>query len=226
MFSLKYLVLGVTLIVALGIGVWCAVGYASTSGIETPKYTVVSSKDGLELREYAPHILAQVVVEGEFDGAINQGFRKVADYIFGNNESKKSSAASESIAMTAPVLEQGATSESIAMTAPVVETKVDDTKRAVSFVMPSSYTLETLPKPKNDEVKLIQVPKKRFAAITFSGNVDGDVAQRKKDELRARVAENKWTSIGEPILAQYDPPWTPPFMRKNEVLLEIDVTAD
>lgn len=206
-----------------GIAAWMIVGMASVAGIETPEYSVIEKSDGYEVREYAPHILAQVTVNGEFENSLNAGFRKVADYIFGNNTAKKSEGAggAEKIAMTAPVIEQKAVSEKVAMTAPVIEQEKSVSERIVAFVMPKSYTLETLPAPNNPEIKLIEIPKKRYAALKFSGWVDEKKAVAKKRELAGALERNKLETVGEPMLAQYNPPWTPPFMRKNEILIEL-----
>lgn len=203
-----------------GLGVWIGIGVASVAGIEEPKYTVTATYEGFEVREYAPYIVAQVTVEGAFDDALNQGFRKIADYIFGNN-TKRTGESSEKIAMTAPVIEQGVASEKIAMTAPVIEQDSAGNTRVVAFVMPSSYTMETLPTPNNPEVRLVPVAPKRFAVMRFSGNVSEADAASRKQELRDLVKAAKLETVGEPLLAQYNPPWTPPFMRRNEVLLEL-----
>jgi effector-binding domain-containing protein len=203
------------------LGAWVGVGYASVAGIETPKYSVVEKRDGYEIREYEPQIVAEVTVEGPQDKALNQGFRKIADYIFGNN-TKVSGAGSgsEKIAMTAPVLEQTGTSEKISMTAPVLEQGTSG-KHVVSFVMPSSYTLESLPKPGNSEVTLREVPKRKYAVLRFSGYAPESKSAKKKATLLDFAKRDALDTIGEPILAQYNPPWTPPFMRRNEVMVEV-----
>jgi len=205
------------------VGAWIGVGYASVAGIETPKYSVVEKHDGYEIREYEPQIVAEVTVEGPQDKALNQGFRKIADYIFGNNikpSGNGDAPGSEKIAMTAPVLEQTGTSEKINMTAPVLEQGTSG-KHVVSFVMPSSYTLESLPKPNNAEVALRQVPKRRCAVLRFSGYAPESKSSAKKAKLLEHVKRDGLKTAGEPILAQYNPPWTPPFMRRNEVMVEI-----
>ncbi len=221
----KRLVLGMVLIMVvvcvLLLGAWVGVGYASVAGIETPKYSVAEKRDGYEIREYEPQIVAEVTVEGPQDKALNQGFRKIADYIFGNNTKVSGSGSgSEKIAMTAPVLEQTESSEKISMTAPVLE-QGQSGKHVVSFVMPSSYTLESLPKPNNAEVTLRQVPKRKFAVIRFSGYAPESKSAKKKAALLDSAKRDGLDTIGEPILAQYNPPWTPPFMRRNEAMVEV-----
>lgn len=205
----------VTIVLALLLGVWTYVGYATTKDIETPKYEVVNATSDYEIRLYAPQIRAEVVVEGSYRESLYGGFRKLADYIFGNNT------AQSKINMTAPVLSEK--SEKIAMTAPVLhEPQQGKEAQVVAFVMPSSYTLETLPRPNNNEVVLRQVPATRYAVHSFSGwATEGRVASRTK-KLQEALARDGVATTGIPMVAQYDPPWTPPYMRQNEILIALD----
>lgn len=205
----------------VALATWMAVGSMSVAGIETPAYEVEQVKEGYEIRRYAPHIVAEVTVEGDFEPALNGGFRSLADYIFGNNAA--AGGGSAEIAMTAPVQERSAKNAKIAMTAPVQERAAgeDGGAHVVSFVMPSAYTMETLPKPNNPNVRLVEVSEKRYAVTSFSGGAPEEKSEKKKAELAAKLAEDGLNAVGEPILCQYDPPWTPPFMRKNEVWIEI-----
>ena len=182
------------------------------SNVETPNYSVSSKSDNLEIREYGPTIVAEATVEGERDKAIQRGFRIIADYIFGNNLS------SAKVAMTAPVTQQS--SEKIAMTAPVIQ-QASGKSWNVRFVMPSKYTMETLPKPVNSKVALIEVPATRFAVIRFSGFAGQDSLDEHEAELRAFMAERGLTATSEPQYAFYNAPWTLPFMRRNEVMIEV-----
>jgi hypothetical protein len=152
----RWIFLAVTGLAGLGTITWSAVA----SNVETPDYTVSSKSGNLEIREYGPTIVAEATVDGARDQAIQRGFRIIADYIFGNNLS------STKVAMTAPVIQQS--SEKIAMTAPVIQ-QAKGTSWNVRFVMPSKYTIETLPKPVNPKVALIEVTATRFAVIRFSG---------------------------------------------------------
>ncbi|MCC6796032.1 MAG: heme-binding protein [Candidatus Hydrogenedentes bacterium] len=198
------------------------VGTVSVAAIETPEYTVVEKRDGYEIREYAPHIVAQVTMTGNFEESMNGGFRKLADYIFGNNVAKGESgeSGSEKIEMTAPVLEQEVEQKPSATKASSKDDKADGT-RMVSFVMPRKYTAESLPEPKNKEVSIVQVPGKRYAAVQSSGWMNADKAVKRKEELVELLKRDKVETLGQPLLAQYDPPWTPGPMRKNEILIEI-----
>ena len=182
------------------------------SNVEQPKYKVVESDQSIEIRDYAPVIVAEADVSGDRDKAIGEGFRIIADYIFGNNLS------SQKVAMTAPVTQQA--SEKIAMTAPVTQQGEGNSWR-VRFIMPASYTMETLPKPKNPGVKLKEVDGKRFAVIRFSGVAGEDSLKRHADELTEFVRAKKLTAVSTPTYAFYNPPWTLPFLRRNEVMIEV-----
>lgn len=213
----------VSVIIVLAMAAWIGVGLASIAGIATPEYKVLSQHDGYEIREYAPQIVAEVDVEGTFEESLNQGFRKLAGYIFGDNTAPATGAGqgSQPIAMTAPVLEQATTSAPIAMTAPVLEVESGLGARRVTFVMPREYTMETLPKPRDPAVRLVEVPARRYAATTFSGWVDATRAASMKAQVLEYLARDQQKPVGPPSLAQYNPPWTPPFMRKNEILVPL-----
>jgi effector-binding domain-containing protein len=208
-------------LVLLLLGAWIAVGVASTSGVATPPYTVLSEHEGYEIREYAPQIVAEVIVEGDFEASLNRGFRKLAGFIFGDNTAPSGTGDSQAIAMTAPVLEELATSSPIAMTAPVLEEVAAGDKRKVTFVMPAEYSMATIPKPRDPDVRLVEIPARRYAASRFSGWVDGKRASRMKARLLEDLTRDKQSPDGAPALAQYDPPWTPPFMLRNEILVPL-----
>jgi len=182
--------------------------------IEQPKYTV-SVKDGdFELRRYAPYVVAEVVVSGDQGEAVQQGFRKLAAYIFGANAGKAK------IAMTAPVAQQP-TGEKIAMTSPVTQAPDGGGRWTVQFMVPSGYTLDTLPKPNDPEIHFRAEPSREMAVLHFSGVARERTYRERTEALRRWIAARKLTARGSAVLAQYDPPWTPWFMRRNEVLLEI-----
>ena len=182
------------------------------SNVEQPKYKVVESSDNIEIRDYAPMIVAEAEVFGDRREAIGKGFRIIADYIFGNNT------ASRKLAMTAPVTQQ--VSEKIAMTAPVTQKGAGNSWK-VHFVMPSNYTMETLPTPNNPAVKLKEIGGKRFAAIRFSGMGGTDSLKRHTKELDYFLSAKSFTPLSPPTFAFYNPPWTLPFLRRNEVLIEV-----
>jgi len=186
------------------------------SNVEQPKYKVILSENNIEVREYAPMVLAEVEVSGERKEAINQGFKMLADYIFGNNVSKTK------MEMTAPVTSE--LNEKLAMTAPVMQQGQGD-KWKVRFVMPASYTIDTLPTPNSSSVNLISIPAKRFVVIRFSGLAGEENIQLQTEELKAYISEQNLKTIGSSVLAFYNPPWTLPFLRRNELMIEVPFTS-
>jgi hypothetical protein len=195
-------------IVALGAVLWGPV----VSNVEQPKYQVVETHGNIEVRDYPPLIVAEAEVSGERDRAISDGFRIIADYIFGNN------VAAQKVSMTAPVTQQA--SEKIAMTAPVTQ-QGDGQGWQVRFIMPARYTLATLPRPSNPAVKLREIGAKRYAVIRFSGTARQANLQRHTQQLQAFLSARQLVALSAPAYAFYNPPWTLPFQRRNEVMLEI-----
>ena len=184
--------------------------------IEEPKYSVLEKTPPFELRAYAPMILAEVQVEGDLDEASSQGFRLIAAYIFGQNQ------VSEKIAMTTPVAveEQTQKSAKIAMTTPVnIESNAG--KWTVSFVMPSEYTMESLPKPLNTKVQLRQIPAVKRAVVSFSGFYNENKVAERTLELEEWMKTKQLQATGAPKFARYNPPWTLPFMRRNEIMIDV-----
>ena len=188
---------------------------------EEPGFESLRQEDNIEIRRYVPVIVAETLVDGDMDSASNRGFQRIANYIFGHNER---------IAMTAPVVaEPQGNAEKIAMTVPVnIEPQnADNSKMAgaqrwrIHFVMPSQYTLATLPKPLNPQVRLREIPAKTYAALTYSGINSESTVQEKTDQLLNWLKSQEIATIGQPQLARYNPPWTLPFLRRNEILQEI-----
>jgi SOUL heme-binding protein len=202
---------------------FCLIGNAMA--IEEPKYEVIVTDDAFSVRHYPPILIAETTVDGDMDKASNQGFRLIADFIFGNNEISGSSQNSK-IQMTAPVTVEPQSSK-IAMTAPVTvepsrNTTVQDANQwRIHFVMPSQYTLQSIPHPKNPAVTLREIPEKYFAVLSYSGfNTESNV-QRKINDALAWVQQRGYVIKGTPQLARYNPPWTLPMFRRNEILVEI-----
>ena len=183
--------------------------------IEEPEFASIEKKDAFEIREYQPKLIAQVLVNGSFDSASNKGFRLLADFIFGNN---KTNEGSKKIEMTAPVVSRDA-SEKIEMTAPVLSEEVEK-GWYISFNMPKQFTKETLPIPNNPEVKIIEIPQEKYAVITFSGLVRekkyAEMFTLLNEEMKKRNLDPK----GTVVLARYNPPWTLPFLRRNELMVK------
>ena len=186
--------------------------------LEEAKYTVIMKEGNYELRQYEPHIVAETMVDEDYDKAGNEGFRRLFKYISGENQKK------QSIAMTTPV-SQEAGSEKIAMTAPVSQERTGGQWR-IAFVMPSEYTLDTLPQPVDPKVLLKQVPARRMAAITYSGSWSKARYEEHKALLEAFIQKQKLSPLGEPVLARYNSPFTLWFLRRNEVLIPVQAPDD
>lgn len=190
--------------------------------VEEPAFRVLGHEDGVELREYEPYVVAVTEVAGDYRGSLDQGFRRLAGFIFGGNTG------SASIEMTAPVSLQRAEQpaagggERIAMTAPVSITRGAAATWRITFAMPSRYTMETLPRPIDPHVHLEPAPGGKVAALRFTGLAAEPTVERKRAELLERLQRLGRRPLGEPTLARYDPPWTPPFMRRNEILVPVE----
>ena len=184
--------------------------------IESPRYETVRKDNKFEIREYEDYILAVVEIDGDFGSALQKGFRVLAEYIFGGNTSKAR------ISMTMPVTEQAVASEKIEMTAPVTSSPVEEGKKyRIAFTMPSKYTLESLPEPKNKTISFRKVGKQKVAALRFSGNLNSKLATRKAKELETWLNENKYSRETGFVFAQYNPPWIPGIFRRNEILTDV-----
>lgn len=207
--------LGAVIILML---LWIIGSYAVVWTIEEPAYSVLEKKDGYEIREYAPYIKAETVVTGSYDEATRQGFRLIADYIFGNNTRK------ESISMTSPVLEspQIPQSEKIAMTVPVLESSSETATRTIAFILPSKYTMKTLPRPNNANVTLTEVKARKMAALTFTWYPTESRITAKKKLLREYLVRDNVTIVGETETARYNPPLSMPLTLRNEILIQVE----
>jgi len=181
--------------------------------IEEAPYTVVKESGIFEVRDYKPHILAETVVDGTLEDAGNKAFRRLFNYISGSNHSRSS------LAMTAPV-SQESSGEKISMTAPVSQ-QPSSRKWAVSFTMPTRYTLVTLPIPDDSSIILRQVPAHRVAAVRYSGFWSEERFLRYRQELEQWITSNNLKVTGEPVWARYNPPFTLWFLRRNEILIPI-----
>lgn len=189
-----------------------AISGTMMSDVEQAKYDVVEKYDHIEVRDYAPQLVAQVTVLGERQAAIREGFKIIADYIFGHNSSQSS------IAMTAPVVQEAG--EEIAMTAPVTQYG-HNTSWVVQFGMPAHYTLKTLPQPKNARISIKETARKRFVAIQFSGSVSDELLKKQTESLISFMETKKMKRVSLPQYAFYNPPWTLPFLRRNEIMIEV-----
>ena len=169
------------------------------SNVEIPRYKVVNAENNIEIRRYSPMIVAEVQIKGQREDAMGDGFRLLADYIFGNNITHKN----------------------IAMTAPVQQQKIDDMWR-INFIMPSEYKMNTLlPTPVSALITLKEVPAKMFVVITFNGKNSDKNLKKHEEKLIEYIHSQNLLVKDEPKYAFYNPPWTLPFMRRNEVMIEI-----
>ena len=188
-----------------------------THAIEEPTYTVVQKTEVFEVRQYAPYLVAEVVVPGPASEAGNQGFRLLGGYIFGNNKGERK------LEMTAPVTQtpvQPAPPVKLEMTAPVTQTAAPG-GFLVHFVMPKGYTLTTLPEPIDERVKLREVPGHRIAVVRFSGGWSQSTYEEQLQILRNALAAAGMATTGEPVSSRYNSPFSLPFLRRNEVWLNL-----
>lgn len=182
--------------------------------VEEPKYHIVKAERDFEVRDYPGLVVAEVEVGGDRRTASYEGFRLLAGYIFGGN------AGSTSIAMTSPVTQAQVQGSKIAMTAPVT-IGGDPGRWTVQFTMPSKFSLGDLPTPNDKRVRLKSLKPARMAVLKFSGLTGDSRVSKKTQKLEALLRDYKLTPTGEPSLARYDPPWTPWFMRRNELLVPV-----
>ncbi len=190
------------------------VGDRDVIAIEKARYDVLEKSEDFELRRYASQIVAETLVDGDFDEVGNEGFRRLSTYIKGENRKK------QSISMAGPV-SQSEESEKIAMTAPVNQQKAGQRWR-ITFMMPSEYSLETLPEPMDDRIVLKQVPGQLMASLRYSGTWSRKRYEEKMARLMSILLEHGLKPVEEPIFARYNPPFMPWFLRRNEVLIPVE----
>lgn len=186
---------------------------------EEPPYEVIRSDGAIEVRRYGELLVAQTAVEGAYDEVGGAAFRRLAGFIFGDNTTR------EKVAMTAPVLQQpeagAAEGTEIAMTAPVLQ-EPDGETWIMTFVMPSEFTRETLPEPNDPQVKIATIPPRTVATIRFSGLMGEKKVDRYSAKLSRWLEEHGYRAVSEPRSAGYNPPWTLPPLRRNEIHIDIE----
>ena len=190
------------------VGFGFALATSLAMAIEEPSYKLLLQEERMELRAYAPFTIAEVKVQGSFDEASRRGFRLIADYIFGNNRSISQPDRSEKIAMTAPVTVEA-------------QNSAEGEAWRMHFVMPSTYRLQSLPKPNNDAVQLREVGEGLFAAIRFSGFTTESAIETRTQELEQWIRSKGWAITGKSQIARYNDPFTLPFNRRNEILIPV-----
>lgn len=200
---------------ALGILLTGCTVFGIRSGTEQPVYTVEEKlSESVEIRRYDTRVYAEARVETGSGNHRNKAFRLLFNYISGGNTS------ADKIAMTVPVT-SGTASEEIAMTVPVTS---DDQGviYTMRFFLPSSYTLETAPVPGDPAVTIGALPPRMEAVLTYSGTTSESEVDRRKAELRKVLDASDWSASGEPVAYFYDPPWTLPFLKRNEVTVTVE----
>jgi hypothetical protein len=195
----------------LALGACSVIGIRS--GTEEPAYTVVARAGPVEIRTYGPRIAAETTVDAPEEAARSAGFRRLAGYIFGANTTKAK------IAMTAPVATEA--SQTIDMTAPVAEARDAAGRWVIRFYMPHQWTMDTLPVPDNPAVHLVPVPPETIAVLGFSGSYGPETIKQRQQDLLRRLADMPWKATGGPMAWFYDPPWTLPWLRRNEVAVPV-----
>lgn len=183
------------------------------NGTEEPAFSVERRVGDVEIRHYGPRIAAETTIDADEEPARNEGFRRLARYIFGGNTDKAK------IAMTAPVAQQQG--RKIAMTAPVAAQRDSRGEWVIRFFMPSEHTLETLPTPNDERVRLVSVPAETVAVLRFSGVANPDAIASRTAELLATLRGADIAPAGDPVTWFYDPPWTIPFRRRNEIAVTL-----
>lgn len=182
--------------------------------VEILNYQVLEKDGKFDIRQYEDYWIVRTEIDGEYRESTSEGFRLLFSYISGKNKQQ------EEIAMTGPVMQQEK-GEKIAMTGPVIQQKKGK-RWTMEFVLPSKYNKLQPPEPLDPEVSIVKVPGHRAAAISYSGNLREEKYNTKIKELLDIVSLKGLQTIGEPFSAGYDPPWTIPFLKRNEVLIIIE----
>jgi hypothetical protein len=190
--------------------------------VEESKYQIILQEPPFEIRHYEASLIAETFVQGPLGEAGNKGFRILADFIFGNNQSE-SRVGSEKIEMTAPVTMESSVIDRVEPM--ILGTEAASEAWRIQFTMPSHYALATLPKPKNPAVKIRALPAKTYAVVVFSGLAGEQKILEKSHLLDCWCQSKNVRIIGTAQLARYNPPWTLPPWRRNEILLEISSTS-
>ena len=186
---------------------------APLMAVEEPAFELIAKNKVYELRAYPAVLVAEVSVEAPFDEAGNLGFRPLAGYIFGGNQSRGK------LAMTAPVT-QKAQPEKIAMTAPVSQVAAEK-GFLVQFTMPAGYPLATLPKPDDERVRLREIAPRKVAVLRYSGSWSRERYESKLKLLGEALQKDGLRAVGEPEFARFNSPFQLWFLRRNEIWITV-----
>ncbi len=181
---------------------------------EEASYKVLFEEQNIQIRLYDSALIAQTSSKGNYKQSSNSAFRQLAGYIFGDNQSQ------QKIAMTTPVI-QKPSSEKIAMTVPVYQQE-NENDWTMSFVLPAEYTMDTLPIPTNPDIQIVEIPEKKVASIKYTGLITDEKIAVQTQKLTDWLIANEYKIISQAYSAAYDPPWTVPFLRRNEVHIDIE----
>lgn len=203
----KYMLVFTSLFLA-GCGIF---GVRSAS---EPKYEIVTTNDKIEIRQYPPMLVAQTTVNADYKDSSSQGFNRLSGYIFGNNKNE------QKMTMTAPVFQEQEFAI-MDMTVPVMQQKTQQVW-LMEFVLPQNYTLSSAPKPLDSAVLIKDIPSKKVAVINYSGSLSEQGIKEKSEELKYWLFKKGYKPISTSRSAAYDPPWTLPFLRRNEVHIDIE----
>lgn len=171
----------------------------SLKAIEEPSFTLLEQQDNWQLRHYESFNIAKVYIKGDENKAGNNGFKPLANYIFGGNKQAKS----------------------IPMTAPVMQKQIDNNVYEIAFVMPKEIVEDDLPTPIDQQVTIENIPSTHYLVLEFSGRWDAQRWKNKAQDLQQVAKQRNWQVIGSPIYARYNPPWIPVFFRRNEILIPV-----
>jgi hypothetical protein len=183
---------------------------------ESPEFVVVASREGYEIRDYAPFLVAETGVAGSFERGRNAAFRRLFGYISGANAGERK------IAMTAPVIQQSRGGERISMTVPVTTAASPGGGEVMQFMLPRAYDSESAPLPTDPQVQLRELPAERLAVRRYGGRSTEAGFERERDALLAQLAADGLRAAGPARFAVYNGPFTPWFARRNEVMVPLD----
>ncbi len=181
---------------------------------EQPSYQLLHSDSAFEIRQYPVLVVAETTIAGDYQTGSREGFQRLASYIFGNNRRQ------QQITMTAPVVQEPLT-ETLSMTAPVIQQNSGGVWM-MAFVLPKEITLANAPLPLDSEVVIKELPAKKIAVSRYSGRLSAERIAEKSAALQKWLAEHDYKVISTARSAAYDPPWTLPFLRRNEIHIDIE----
>jgi SOUL heme-binding protein len=203
------------LYISLGAVVMVTLAASLRAAIEEPPFRLIEKIGDIEFRAYGIRLAAETYTDGSEEEALEAGFKTLAEFIFGKNAKKNSrSAKALGTSLTQP-------SEGIAMTSPVEQGLVEQGRWRIRFFMPAKYSAASLPAPLNPAVGIVEVPGETVAVLRFSDSRDAASVLKRTAQLLKILPSTRWVQSGPPVSSFYDPPWTLPFLRRNEVAVPV-----